>query len=115
MAKLPYPISELGWVTMTLWQPNNPNEPITKTLDDCDSPDDSKEFCVDLTAEETARFSEKYKAKVQLRGQHTESGKVFGSLPQLITVYPMLEDIIDEDPLPEGFDEVTVFDGKTID
>lgn len=67
--------------------------PITKKLEDCVAPDDTKWLCVSLTAEETSRFLDKYKAKVQLRAQHAESGTVFGIKPKLVTVYPMSDDI----------------------
>lgn len=116
--KLPYPKDEIEWVTIKFWQPNNTNKnlPITKKLGHCETTDDATELCVSLTAEETMRFSEKYKAKVQLRAQHGVSGTIFGSRTQLITVYPMRDDIIDEDPtMPseneEGF---IVFDGEVI-
>jgi hypothetical protein len=62
--KLPYTKEELAWATIKFWQSRNTNPllPITKKLEHCDAPDDSKELCVSLTAEETARFSDKYKA-----------------------------------------------------
>lgn len=119
--KLPYTKAELLWATMKFWQPGNSGTtdaplPITKRLEHCDSPDDSMELCVSLTAEETSRFSDKYKARVQLRAQHSGSGTVFGSRPQLITVYPMLDEIIEEDPtMPVANDEgFVVLDGETI-
>ena len=90
--------------------------PITKKLRHCDAPDDSTELCVSLTAEETSRFLEKYKASVQLRAQHAPSGTVFGTKPQLVTVYPMLDDILNEDPTlpPEDDDGWIVLDGESI-
>ena len=116
--KLPYAKSELEWATIKFWQPYNPNPflPITKKLEHCTSPDDSKELCVSLIAEETARFLDKYKAKVQLRAKHTESGTVFGSKPILITVLPMHDDIIEDDPTMPGENEdgVVVLDGEAI-
>lgn len=116
--KLPYTKAELIWATIKFWQPGNTNSylPITKKLEHCDGPEDSTELCVSLTAEETQRFSEKYKAKVQLRAQHAESGTVFGSRPQLVTVYPMHDEILDEDPtLPaENEDGWIILDGETV-
>lgn len=116
--KLPYPKNELQWATMKFWQPGNTHEslPITKKLEHCDSPDDSTELCVSLTADETMRFSEKRKAKVQLRAQHVESGTVFGSRPQLFTVYPMNDEILEEDPtLPaENEEGWIILDGETV-
>lgn len=98
--KTPYPKDECLWIRIKFWQPNNPNEllPITRIKEDCDTTDDQKEWVVSLTAEETARFLDKYKARVQLRAQHSLTGSVFGTKPELITVYPMLDDIIEEDP-----------------
>ena len=116
--KLPYTKAELLWVTIKFWQVGNPssNLPITKKLVHCDALDDSTELCVSLTADETMRFSEKYKAKVQLRAQHAENGAVFGTRPQLITVYPMRDDILDEDPMmPAKNDEGwIILDGESI-
>ena len=116
--KLPYNKAELLWVTIKFWQTGNPssNLPITKKLVHCDAQDDSTELCVSLTADETMRFSEKYKAKVQLRAQHAENGTVFGTHPKLVTVYPMDDDILDEDPMmPAENDEGwIVLDGESI-
>lgn len=116
--KLPYPKAELEWVTIKFWQPGNLNSylPITKKLQHCDAQDDSTELFVSLTADETMRFSEKYKAKVQLRAQHTESGAVFGTHPQLITVYPMNDEILEEDPtMPsKNEDGWIILDGEVV-
>lgn len=116
--KLPYAKEELAWATMKFWQPNNthPYLPITKKLEHCETSADSMELCVSLTADETVRFSEKYKAKVQLRAQHAASGTIFGSRPQLFTVYPMSDEIIEEDPtLPaENEEGWIILDGDTI-
>ena len=102
--KLPYTKEELEWATITFWQSSNHSLlPITKKLEHCSAPNDSNELCVSLTAEETARFSDKYKAMVQLRAQPF-GGIVFGSKQQLITVYPMLDDII-EDKDNNGYDD----------
>ena len=116
--KLPYPKEELLWTTIKFWQPNNLSSllPITKKLEHCEASDNPMELCVSLTAEETMRFSEKYKAKLQLRAQHGASGTVFGNRPQLITVYPMNDEILNEDPtLPaKNEDGWVVLDGKPI-
>lgn len=116
--KLPYTKSELEWVTIRFWQSNNPSTllPITKTLQHCDGPDDSVELCVSLTADETARFSDKYKAKVQMRAMHKTSGAIFGSRPQLITVYPMHDAEINGDPTipPVSGDDFIILDGSTV-
>ena len=117
--KLPYTKEEIQSATIRFWQPNNTNNlPIILTLDstklnDCFISDNSKELCVSLTSEETIRFSDRYKAKTQLRGQHV-NGTTFGSRPQIITVYPMPDDMIDP-TLPSANDEGwIVLDGETV-
>lgn len=116
--KLPYAVEELEWATIKFWQPNNPSKllPITKTKSNCGTSDNPNELCVSLTAEETTRFSDQYKAKVQLRAKHSSSGSVFGCRTQTIAVYPMLDDIIEEDPLlPDANEEGwIILDGETI-
>ena len=115
--KLPYTKEELMWVTIEFWQPGNGNSllPVTKRLDHCNTSNNPKELCVSLTSEETNRFLEKYKARVQLRGQCVD-GTIFGSREQLITVYPMRDGIIEGDPtLPSANDEgLIILDGKAI-
>ena len=123
---LPYTKAELMWVTIKFWQLGNTSTllPITKTLEHCDAPDNSKELYVSLTAEETMRFSEKRKANVQLRARAND-GTIFGCSPKLITVYPMYGDITGDPTLPPGEGEYPVlppeneegwiiFDGETI-
>jgi hypothetical protein len=74
------------------------------------------ELCVSLTPDETIRFSEKRKAKVQMRAQHMLSGTIFGSRTQLVTVYPMNDEIIEEDPMmpAENKEGWIILDGETI-
>lgn len=114
--KLPYPKEKLEWATIRFWQPGNmhQNLPITKTLDECDAPADSTELCVSLTVDETMRFSEKRKAKVQLRAQLKKeyNGTVFGSRTKLFTVYPTYDESSD---LPiENEDGFIILDGETV-
>ena len=115
---MPYSKDEWEWIRIKFWQPNNPSKllPITRTKDDCSTTDDPRELFVSFTAEETARFLDKYKAKVQLRAQHSLTGAVFGTKQQLITVYPMLNDIIEEDPTIPPADEnrFIIIDGGSI-
>jgi hypothetical protein len=120
--QLPYSMGQLQWITIHFWQPGNPSKdlPICKNKAHCNE-SNPQEICVSLTAEETKRFTDRYKAKVQLRAQPIAvlGGPVFGSKPQLITVYPMPDDLIDEDtPLePPGgpvTEEITSIDGGTI-
>ena len=119
--KIPYTKDELEWATIKFWQYGNTGTveaplPIIKKLIHCDAPNDSTELCVSLTAEETSRFSEQRKANVQLRAMHADSGTVFGTRPQLVTVYPMSDDIIVEDPtMPApNADGWIVLDGQPI-
>ena len=116
--KLPYTKEELEWVTIKFWQPGNNTYllPITKRLEHCETTDDHKELCLSLTPEETSRFSDKYKAKVQLRAMCTASNAIFGCKPKIVSVYPMRDDIIEENPtLPaENEEGWVVLDGETI-
>ena len=117
--KLPYAKNELQWVTMKFWQPGNSGTleaplPIIKQKTHIDSSDDSKELSVSLTSEETLRFSDKYKAKVQMRAQHNE-GFVFASKEKVITVYPLDKDLSQDTVLPgETDDGWIVFDGQPV-
>lgn len=121
--KLPCANNELGWVTIHFSQTNNPSKslPIIKKLEDCgprginNELDGSQNLYVSLTAEETTRFSDKYKARMQMRAQQI-GGVTFGCKLKLITVYPMDDDIIEEDPtMPEeGVDGWIILDGKNI-
>ena len=115
--KLPYSMSELEWITIKFWQPSNPTlSPITKNKSHCNEPV-SREICVSLSANDTAKFSDKYKARVQLRAQPV-AGAVFGSKEQVITVYPMLDEIIEEDTTTEPSTPVDkdwiILDGNSI-
>lgn len=114
--KLPYSLDELEWVTIKFWQPGNLNlSPITRSKTNC-TESDSGQICVSLLAIETARFSDKYKAKVQLRAQPID-GAVFGSKQYDIIVYPMHDDILDDDVPTENMpaaDNWVKFDGGTI-
>ena len=115
---IPCTKSELEWATIKFWQPNNPNKllPITKSLSNCHNPEDSKELYISLTAEETSRFSDKYKAMLQFRAQHANSGTIFGIKTQQITVYPMSDEILKENPTMPDEDEngFIILDGETI-
>ena len=115
---LPYSLSELDWITIQFWQPQNPSTelPITKNKINCSESDGA--IYVSLDANDTKKFSDKYKAKMQLRAQPV-GGVPFGNVAQLIAVYPMLDTIIDADPENNNpapvQGEWTVFDGGAID
>lgn len=116
--KLPYQENEIQWVTIKFWQDNNSSLlPIKKELSHCSFPNNPYELYVELTEKETMRFSDKVKAKVQLRAQAVD-GRVFGSHETLITVYPMNDDILDgdiDDVLPdEDENGWVILDGSTI-
>ena len=106
---LPYEFSEIRWATIEFSQPNNEGTfqgplPITKKMTDealSDSiqsnPDNPFLLCVTLSPDETARFSDKIKARVQLRAS-SKGGHVFASKEKLVTVYPMKDSILEENP-----------------
>lgn len=118
--KLPYNRSELLWATMKFWQPGNDGTPlaplpITKKLEHCLETQEPYELCIKLTPEETLRFSDKLKARVQLRAR-TLDGATFASRETLISVYPINDDIVTDDPiLPEpDYTGLIIFDGMSI-
>ena len=106
-----------NWATIKFWQPNNVGTLITKRLIDCSATENPNELCVSLTERETLRFSDKLKARVQIRAEAKDS-TIFASRETLITVYPIHDDIIIDDPnLPdnpndEGF---IILDGMSIE
>lgn len=116
--KLPYSYEELTNITIKFWQPNNPNNllPIFKYKNHCEKLTDN-EICVSLRPSETALFSDKYKAKMQLTAR-PEFGDTFGTKEKLVMVYPMPDDIIMDDPTINP-DHITagdwmIFDGGEI-
>lgn len=115
--KLPYTLGDLQWVVMQFWQPGNNGTtdaplPIVKRKTELTG--DSKELLVSLTPHETLRFTDKLKARVQLRAQHT-NGSVFASYQELVTVYDLPDDLIKEEILPsESDDGWVVLDGGSI-
>lgn len=116
--KLPYSYDELERITIKFWQQGNLSDylPIIKNKTNC-SESVENEIHVSLRPSETAIFSDKYKAKVQLIAQ-PYMGSPFGSKEHLITVYPMPDDIIVDDPTIEPSiptdKEWIIFDGEEI-
>lgn len=116
--KLPYSYNELDNITIKFWQPGNYSKslPLFKYKHNC-SESVANEICVSLRPSETALFSDRYKAKMQLRAQPYLGGP-FGSKEVLIAVYPMPDDIIIDDPSidPETpvEDEWIILDGQEI-
>lgn len=116
--KLPYSYNELESIVIRFWQKGNPSEslPIIKSKINCEEPRPN-EIIVSLRPSETAMFSDRYKAQVQLRAT-PHFGAPFGSKEYLVTVYPMPDDIIIDDPtvdpIPPSEDEWIILDGDQI-
>lgn len=117
--KLPYSMGEIDWIIIEFWQSHNPNKllPIIKTKNECSQTQNKNEISVSLTAEETAKFSDKYKARFQLRAQPV-FGAPFGCRERLIPVYSMSDDIIDDPtvtpPIPPEEEELFIFDSGIV-
>jgi hypothetical protein len=118
---LPYAFSELATAQIHFWQDgyNGPTNdrplPILKILEQCCQGSKPTELSVTLHQEETLRFTDKRKARAQLRAV-TISGVPIISPEKLFTVYPAYNDaVLDEDvwPTPD-YNGWVVFDGKTV-
>ena len=109
--KLPYALEDIKNIIIKFWQPGNPSDslPIYKYKTNCAESVETEVY-VSLRPSETALFSDKYKAKLQLMAQ-PNIGAPFGSKERLITVYPMPDDIIIDDPT---IDPSTPTDGDWI-
>jgi hypothetical protein len=118
---LPYNFSDIELVKVTFWQDENngPSSdrplPIIKVLEQCSPTDKPNQLSVILNQEETLRFSEKRKARVQLYAR-TYSGIPIASPQRLITVYPIYDDsIIGDNILPTPSEDGWIYlDGSTI-
>ena len=113
--QLSYAKEDIEWVTIKFWQENPINEfnPITKRMDDCEIDSDTKELYVVLTSEETFRFSDKHKARMQLMGMH-KNGTVFADRQRLESVYPLYGDFDEEITVAPYEDGFVVLDGNEI-
>lgn len=130
---LPYPLGKLARVTVTFWQNGYEGTeyyplPIVKDFTDFSDSDDSTQLTVTLTASETKRFTDKLKARVQLvartraivddeSGEEIEPSVRFASRTSLITVYPINDDIVDDNPedtAPTDDDGWIILDGQKI-
>jgi hypothetical protein len=118
---LPYNFSDLAVVKINFWQEgyNGPSAerplPILKVLEQCRQGSKPTELSVILHQEETLRFTDKRKAKVQLRAV-TTSGIPIITHEQLITVYPAYDDsILDEEiwPTPD-YNGWVLLDGESV-
>jgi hypothetical protein len=117
--KLPCNFSELSSATITFSQENynGPDEtrplPIVKVLSQCRQGNSPKELLVILNTEETLRFTDKRKAYVQIVAEAID-GLPFGNKPEMITVYPALnEDIAPPMPSPD-YNNIVILDGSAI-
>mgnify|MGYP003296023684 CR=1 FL=1 len=119
-------ISDITYVMVTFWQKGNKGTslaplPIIKHFSNNEngelsisSPDDPHKLIVVLTSEETARFTDKLKARVQLKV--VANGVVYGTYQSAITIYPMHDgmaggDVDSEVPTGDGW---IVLDGDQI-
>lgn len=119
--KLPCSCNEITSVKIVFWQEGNngPSEdrplPIVKVLSQCTTTESPQELAVILGQEETLRFSDKRKGKVQMRA-YSESGVCFGCKPTLFNVYPINDEtILGETILPTPDDgDMIILDGEHI-
>jgi hypothetical protein len=130
---LPYPLSKLARITVTFWQDGYEGTefyplPIIKEFTEFSESDDSTQFTVTLTASETKRFTDKLKARVQLvartraiingeTGEEIEPSVRFASRETLVTVHPIKDDIIEDNPgdiAPTDEDGWVILDGQEI-
>jgi hypothetical protein len=119
--KLSCNFADLATVNVAFWQDNNNGPakyrplPIIKVKTQCSPCDEANQCSVVLNQEETLRFSDKRKAKAQLRGV-TYDGRPIATKEHLIKVYPVYDDsILDGDILPTPtYEDIIVLDGQNI-
>lgn len=120
--KLSCRFDELAQVRVMFWQDNYNGPaswrplPIIKVKPQCGWNEDEPNWCsVALNQEETLRFSDKRKARVQLRGV-TYDGRPIATMEHLIKVYPVYDDsILDGDILPTPtYEDLIILDGQNI-
>ena len=119
--KLSCPFEEVAALRIVFWQDNynGPAKyrplPIIKVKEQCSPCSDPYQCSITLNQEETLRFTENRKAKVQLRGV-TEDGRPIATKERLITVYPVHDDsIIDGDIIPTPtYEDFIILDGENI-
>ena len=115
---MPCPCSDLAYVTISFWQPENKGPstdrplPIIKVLEQCLVAD--TQLSVVLSREETLRFSEKRKAYVQLRATK-QNGVTMAIKKQQFTVYPIQDESLTDDfIMPTPTYDYIYFDGDDI-
>ena len=117
---LPCEYEQLDVVRVTFWQENYSGPasyrplPIIKVLTQCKKVG-TNVLSVTLNQEETLRFSEKRKAKAQLRAL-TKSGVPIATYEHLMPVYPVRDDsILDGDVIPTPtYEDLIILDGQPI-
>lgn len=130
---LPYTIGEIRRIRVKFWQKDYKGTfahplPIIKELTTFSEPLDSKQLIINLTASETAGFTDKLKGIVQLVGTTNSTideetgeeilGQRFASRQQLFTVYPLDDSIVDqhpEDTAPVDENGWTILDGGNVE
>ncbi len=115
--KLPYSYNELEHMAIRLWQLGSINNLLSmvKCKSQCYKLA-SHEMYVSLSATETTKCSDKYKAKMQLRAQPFY-GDLFGRKNKFITIYLMQDDISIYDPIIDPIlptEEWVILDEKII-
>ena len=111
---------ELATAKVLFWQENYNGPaswrplPIVKIKQQCPKAGDNV-LSVTLNQEETLRFSDKRKAKVQLRGV-TKDGHPIATREHLIKVYPVYDDsILDGEVVPTPtYEDLIILDGQNI-
>ena len=119
--KLSCAFADVEKMRIMFWQENNAGPtsyrplPIVKVKEQCAECDESNQCSVTLNQEETLRFSEKRKARAQLRGV-TYDGRPIATLEHTFTVYPVKDDsIFDSDITPTPtYENIIIFDGANI-
>ena len=125
---LPYTIGEISKVKVVFWQNGYKGTfahplPIERTLTTFSEPLDSKQLTITLLPSETAGFTDKLKGIVQLVGvtkgdlDEETPGHRFASHQQLFTVYPLDDNIVDQDPedtAPVDENGWTILDGGEV-
>mgnify|MGYP003296717900 CR=1 FL=1 len=119
--KLSCNFADLATIRVMFWQDNYNGPaswrplPIIKVRSQCAACDEANQCSVTLNQEETLRFSDKRKAKIQLRGV-THDGRPIATMEHLIKVYPVYDDsILDGDILPTPtYEDLIILDGQNI-
>lgn len=125
--KLPHQLKHVTLADVVFWQEGYSGEignplPIKMSYVNSDFTEpDSYELVVVLTGSKTKAFTDKLKARVQMKASIEEydgkAASTIGSQPQLFTVYPMDDDIMDgtyEEDMPKSNQGYVILDGDSI-